>query len=75
MTELESERYKYNTFILKELFELIEKYPYLRFGQLLINFNILELVRNENNIYIKDCFNEESEKMYKRMLKRKLDYI
>ena len=75
MNKLDSDRYKYNVLILKELLELAEEYPKLRFGQLLIDFNILELVRNEDNIYIKDCFNEESEKMYRRMLKRKLDYI
>lgn len=75
MTELESERYKYNMLILIELLKLAEEYPYLRFGQLLINFNILELAGSRENIYIKDCFNEESEIMYKRMLKRKLDYI
>lgn len=75
MNKLDSDRYKYNMLILKELLELAEKYPKLRFGQLLIDFNILELAGSINNIYIKDCFNEESEKMYRRMLKRKLDYI
>lgn len=75
MNKLDSDRYKYNMLILKELLELAEKYPYLRFGQLLINFNILELAGSRENIYIKDCFNEESEKMYRRLLKRKLDYI
>ena len=75
MNKLDSDRYKYNMLILKELLELAEKYPQLRFGQLLIDCNILELAGSINNIYIKDCFNEESEKMYRRMLKRKLDYI
>lgn len=75
MNKLDSDRYKYNMLILKELLELAEEYPKLRFGQLLIDFNILELIESDEKMYIKDCFNEESEKMYRRMLKRKLDYI
>lgn len=75
MNKLDSDRYKYNVLILAELLKLAEEYPKLRFGQLLIDFDILQVVKSDDKEYIKDCFNEESEKMYKRMLKRKLDYI
>ena len=49
-----------NQKILLRLFKLIEKYPDIRFGQLLFNY-VLEYESDpERGIRIKDCFNEES---------------
>ena len=63
-------RLLYNRAIIEKLSKLVEKYPYLRFGQLLINSEIIEFnkkLNEEEQITIKDCFNEESEVTWKRM--------
>ena len=63
-------RLLYNRAIIERLSKLVEKYPYLRFGQLLINSEIIEFnkkLNEEEQITIKDCFNEESEVTWKRM--------
>ena len=63
-------RLLYNRAIVNKLSELIERYPHLRFGQLLINTEIIELNDKSDsnaNITIKDCYNEEPEVTWKRM--------
>ena len=69
-------RLLYNRAIINKLSELIEKYPYFRFGQLLINCEILKLgykfFPDSEETFIEDCFNEESETMRKRMINNKL---
>ena len=46
------ERQKYNELILETLSKLIKKYPDLRFGQILINADIIQVVTNESGIPI-----------------------
>lgn len=57
------ERYFYNKIIIDKLSEIIEKHPYLRFGQILIATGILT---QEDEGWIIDPFYEEPDKMWKR---------
>jgi hypothetical protein len=64
------ERQKYNKLILEKLSELVDKYPDLRFGQILVNTDIIELVPEHihgNAMVALDPFNEESETTWNRM--------
>lgn len=69
-------RYQYNTAIINRLKELIEKYPELRFNQLLIDCGVLSsedhMVLSTGNSFIKDPFYEESETTWKRMCKNRM---
>ncbi len=66
-------RLKYNRKIVNKLLELIEKYPYLRFGQLLVNCDIIKYDKDvlvdgqREDLLIIDPFNEESEVTWDRM--------
>ena len=70
------ERQKYNRLILEKLSKLVEKYPDLRFGQILVDCDIIELVPDYNNsaMVALDPFNEESEITWKRMLLNKFAF-
>lgn len=77
------ERQKYNKLILETLSKLIDKYPDLRFGQLLVNTDILKISENfigesndgkHRNYIVDDPFNEESELTWKRMLNNKFAF-
>lgn len=69
-------RYQYNTAIINRLKELIEKYPELRFNQLLIDCGVLNsedhMVLSTGSSFIKDPFYEESEVTWKRMCKNRM---
>jgi hypothetical protein len=60
-------RKSYNERILKELKDYLERYPDIRFGQALINLNILEMTDDNDKPQIKDPFNEEPITIYNRM--------
>lgn len=67
-------REKYNTEILFELIKYLNTNPDIRFGQALINLNILELDKNSTLLsgpMYKDPFNDESATIYNRMVKVK----
>lgn len=72
-------RLLYNRAIINKLSELIEKYPDWRFGQFLINCDILTMSENpisftntgEPNYLIDDPFYEEPEKVWFRMVNNK----
>ena len=71
------ERQKYNKLILETLSKLVDKYPDLRFGQILVNCDIIELVPEHihgNAFVALDPFNEESEITWKRMLLNKFAF-
>ena len=64
------ERQKYNKLILERLSKLVDKYPDLRFGQILVDCDIIELVPERihgNTLIALDPFNEESEITWKRI--------
>jgi len=59
----------YNIVIVEKLKELVNKYPDLRFGQILVNSNIIELVPDYNNtaLVALDPYYEEPEVTWERM--------
>ena len=74
------ERQKYNKLILETLSKLVEKYPDLRFGQILVNCDIIKYEPSvlcdgqRENILVIDPFYEESEITWKRMLLNKFAF-
>ena len=74
------ERQKYNKLILETLSKLIDKYPDLRFGQLLVNCDIIQYKKNvltdgdREDILTIDPFNEESEIIWQRMKDNKFAF-
>ncbi len=68
-------RQKYNREIIKELSKAVEKYPDLRFHQLLYNMDVqvaipkLDENGHQNGMYFKDLHIEESSKTLERMAK------
>ena len=68
------ERQKYNKLILETLSKLVDKYPDLRFGQILVNTDIIELIPDSlrgNALIALDPFNEESETTWNKMKNNK----
>lgn len=61
-------RLLYNRAIVNKLSELIEKYPHWRFGQLLINCDIITIL---NNGKLEDPFYKESIDIWNKMIKNK----
>ena len=68
------ERQKYNKLILETLSKLIEKYPYLRFGQILANAEVITYKNDYDEAVPRDPFYEESEITWKRMLLNKFAF-
>jgi len=68
------ERQKYNRLILETLSKLIEKYPDLRFCQILVDCDIITYENDYDEMVVKDPFNEESEITWKRMLLNKFAF-
>ena len=61
----------YNTAIVNKLVELVNKYPDLRFGQILVNAEIIRYKNDYDEIVPIDPFNEEPEIMWERMKNNK----
>ena len=71
------ERQKYNKLILGTLSKLVDKYPDLRFGQLLVNCTVIEQHFSKNYgepLFVKDPFYEESKITWERMLSNKFAF-
>ena len=60
-------RKEYNKKILKVLTKYLEENPEIRFGQALINLNILQNEKDKNVVF--DPFSDESVDIYQRMRK------
>ena len=60
-------RKEYNKKILKVLTKYLEENPEIRFGQALINLNILQNEKDKNVVF--DPFSDESVDIYQRMHK------
>ena len=72
MESKQLERQKYNRLILEEISKMVEKYPDIRFNQLLYSMRINKEPENtarlvNGNIIIVDKFNEESSKTYQAL--------
>ena len=61
----------FNTAIVRKLQELVEEYPDLRFGQILVNAGIIELQMMGDRLIAIDPFNEEPEITWERMKNNK----
>lgn len=61
----------FNTAIVRKLQELVEEYPDLRFGQILVNTGIIELQMMGDRLIAIDPFNEEPEITWERMKNNK----
>ena len=61
-------RKEYNEKILKVLTKYLEENPEIRFGQALINLNILQIEKDKNVVF--DPFSDESVDIYQRMSKK-----
>ena len=74
------ERQKYNKLILETLSKLVDKYPDLRFGQLLVDCDIIRYEPSvlcdgqREDILIIDPFNEESEIIWNRIKNSKFAF-
>ena len=70
------ERQKYNKLILETLSKLVDKYPDLRFGQILCDCEILQYLNVDkyNKLVVKDPFYEESKITWERMLLNKFAF-
>ena len=74
------ERQKYNKLILETLSKLVDKYPDLRFGQILVNCDIIRYEPSvlcdgqREDILVIDPFNEESEITWERILLNKFAF-
>lgn len=67
-------RQEYNRKIISKLTELVELYPDLRFGQLLVNTDIIIYRNDYDEMVVEDPFNEESEVTWKRMRDNKFAF-
>ena len=61
-------RKEYNEKILEVLTKYLEENPEIRFGQALINLNILQNEKDKNVVF--DPFSDESVDIYQRMRKK-----
>ena len=64
----------YNKAIVRKLQELVEEYPDLRFGQILVNAGIIELQMMGDRLMAIDPFNEEPEIMWERIKNNKFAF-
>lgn len=75
-----TDRKLYNTAIVNKLVELVNKYPDLRFGQILVNCDIIRYEPSvlcdgqHEDILVIDPFNEESEITWQRMKDNKFAF-
>lgn len=67
-------RQKYNRLIIETLSKLVEKYPDLKFGQLLANAEVITYENDYDETVPIDPFYEESEIIWKRLLMNKFAF-
>ena len=68
------ERQKYNKLILEILSKLVEKYPDLRFGQILANAEIITYKNDYDEMVPRDPYYEEPEVTLERMKNNKFAF-
>ena len=67
-------RQKYNKLILEILSKLVEKYPDLRFGQILVNAEIITYKNDYDEMVPRDPYYEEPEVTWERMKNNKFAF-
>ena len=68
------ERQKYNKLILETLSKLVDKHPDLRFGQILVNAEVVTYKNDYDEMVVEDPFNEESKITWERMILNKFAF-
>ena len=68
------ERQKYNKLILETLSKLVDKYPDLRFGQILVNAEIITYKNDYDEMVPRDPYYEEPEVTWERMKNNKFAF-
>ena len=68
------ERQKYNKLILEILSKLVEKYPDLRFGQILVNADIITYKNDYDEMVPRDPYYEEPEVTLERIKNNKFAF-
>lgn len=68
------ERQKYNKLILETLSKLVDKHPDLRFGQILVNTEVVTYKNDYDEMVVEDPFNEESKTTWERMILNKFAF-
>ena len=68
------ERQKYNKLILEILSKLVDKYPDLRFGQILANAEVIIYKNDYDELVPKDPYYEEPEVTLERMKNNKFAF-
>ena len=68
------ERQKYNKLILETLSKLVDKHPDLRFGQILVNAEVVTYKNDYDEMVVEDPFNEESKTTWERMILNKFAF-
>ena len=68
------ERQKYNKLILETLSKLVDKYPDLRFGQILANAEIITYKNDYDEMVPRDPYYEEPEVTLERMKNNKFAF-
>jgi len=68
------ERQKYNKLILEVLSKLVDKYPDLRFGQILANAEVITYKNDYDEMVVEDPFNEESKTTWERIILNKFAF-
>ena len=61
----------YNTAIVEKLKELVNKYPDLRFGQILASAEVITYKNDYDEMVVEDPFNEEPKVIWERMKNNK----
>lgn len=64
----------YNVAIVEKLKELVNKYPDMRFGQILVNCDILQFIPSDKQLLAKDPFYEEPEITWERVKNSKFAF-
>ena len=71
---MDKRRKLFNQAILSRLKFLVNKYPDMRFGQLLINCDIIQYTNEPGFPVVEDPFNEESKAIWERMYNNKFAF-
>ena len=67
-------RQEYNKLIIEKLSELVEEYPDMRFGQLLVNCEIIRVIPSDKQLLAMDPFYEEPEITWERIKNNKFAF-
>ena len=67
-------RQECNKLIIEKLSELVEEYPDMRFGQLLVNCEIIRVIPSDKQLLAMDPFYEEPEITWERIKNNKFAF-